>query len=247
VTRVNNFQIGDIVARKAYGFDMPFKIINIVSNRDGDKEYVLRGIFYRIEADAYGSDLEKQDSRLVFSDLKDGIRQAKSFALLRNKLGRILHVDSSKDFLDVCMQHYKENRIECHGKLLSEREQPAMAKSLIQYYKPDIVVFTGHDGYKKIHPDPDSIENFRTSKHFILSAKEARKIQPDFDKLCIFAGACQSPSRVLINALDPALVSEKISMTERSITVTPKEVAALTKVGSDGIGGINTKGRAVKI
>ena len=87
--------------------------------------------------------------------------------------------------------------------------------------------------------------------------KEARKYEPDYDKLCIFAGACQSyyegimgaganfassPGRILINAYDPAIVSEKVALTESTRYVTPGEIAGLTVSGKDGIWGVDTKG-----
>ena len=88
--------------------------------------------------------------------------------------------------------------------------------------------------------------------------KKQGGIKKDPDKLCIFAGACQSyfeaimeaganfassPGRININALDPALLSEKVALTDRRNYVTPEEVASIIISGSAGIGGIKTRGR----
>lgn len=115
---------------------------------------------------------------------------------------------------------------------------------------------TGHDSLKK-GANPALIDSYRNSKYFIECVKEARKYQPDYDKLCIFAGACQSyfeaimqaganfassPGRININALDPAIVSEKVALTNKENYVTPEEVSKLTVSGSKGVGGIKTRG-----
>ena len=57
--RMSEIKIGDIVARKSYGCDVFFKVVDI-SERDGERILTLKGISYRIEADAPESDLEVQ-------------------------------------------------------------------------------------------------------------------------------------------------------------------------------------------
>ena len=56
--------IGDIVARKSYGYDIFFKVVDI---KDNGSEHIvtLKGISYRIEADAPESDLEVQPDNIV--------------------------------------------------------------------------------------------------------------------------------------------------------------------------------------
>lgn len=61
---MSEFKIGDIVARKSYGYDIFFKVADITDS-GGEKVITLKGISYRIEADAPESDLELQtDSRV---------------------------------------------------------------------------------------------------------------------------------------------------------------------------------------
>lgn len=50
------FKIGDIVTRKSYGSDIFFKIVEI-KNEGGENIATLKGITYRLEADAPESDL----------------------------------------------------------------------------------------------------------------------------------------------------------------------------------------------
>lgn len=61
---MSQLKIGDIVARKSYGYDVFFKIVDIVDN--GTENIItLKGISYRIEADALESDLELQPENKV--------------------------------------------------------------------------------------------------------------------------------------------------------------------------------------
>jgi spore coat assemly protein len=272
---MNIFSIGDIVVRKSYKGDMYFKIVDIKNERYAQPIYVLKGMLHRLEADSDGSDLVKQDHNIAHQNIKRECMSARryanrsvsslfsmfSFNKFRAKSGRILHVDSSKEFLELCLNHYKDAKLEAAGKLISESEQPYYIRQLLVQNKPDIVVITGHDSLKKGSGNLNSIDNYSNSKYYIQSVKEARKYEPDNNKLCIFAGACQSyyelimdaganfassPGRVLINALDPAFVSEKVASTDSKLFVSPKDIVATIKSGSKGIWGINTRGHLVR-
>ncbi|MCX7749088.1 MAG: hypothetical protein N2645_19685 [Clostridia bacterium] len=63
------FKIGDIVARKSYQHDILFKIVDIVERGD-EKNYILKGLGYRIQADAPGEDLVIQPDQDVKSHVK---------------------------------------------------------------------------------------------------------------------------------------------------------------------------------
>ena len=97
------------------------------------------------------------------------------------------------------------------------------------------------------------IYNYRNSRHFIETVKEARRYESENGKdLVIFAGACQSyfeglimaganfassPARILIDILDPLIVAEKIATTDRNRVVTTRDITA--EIHDDGkrIGG----------
>ena len=51
-------KIGDIVARKSYNKDIVFKITDITLDENGRKIAILKGVAFRIIADAYLDDLE---------------------------------------------------------------------------------------------------------------------------------------------------------------------------------------------
>ncbi len=268
---MNNFQTGEIVARKSYGGDIPFKIAGVTRDGYGRPVYLLKGLFTRLEADAYEDDLVKQDKRQVVSSMENDIETAGRKALERiepspflsrtmraKKPGKILQVDSSREFLDKCLKHYRDAGLTAAGELVDEEQQPYVIRSLLTRNRPDILVITGHDGIKKGAVDMNSISSYRNSRHFIRAAGEARRVEPDADKLCIFAGACQSyyeaimtaganfasaPERVLIHLLDPALVSTKVALTDSRVVLSPEEVVRITITGAEGIGGTSTRGR----
>lgn len=56
---MEQLKIGDIVARRSYGFDIFFKVTDI-KEINGERIVTLKGISYRIEADAPETDLELQ-------------------------------------------------------------------------------------------------------------------------------------------------------------------------------------------
>lgn len=264
-----DFRVGDIVARKSYGGDVYFVITDIRNAGSGKPEYVLRGLLYRITADSVGDDLIKQSPLGTYINMQREISiyrtqagqrllgdRSLHFSRYRSRPGKILHVDSSQRFLNMCLEQYRNAGIRAVGIKAAESEQPGMIRSLVQRNSPDILVVTGHDSMKK-NERPDSLNSYSHSKYFVQSVKEARQVEPDFDRLCIFAGACQSyyesimsaganfassPGRILINALDPAYVSEKVALTATTAYVTPAEVGSIVISGSKGVSGIDTRG-----
>lgn len=268
---MSNINIGDIVARKSYGGDVYFKVAGITTNERGKTIYILKGLLYRLMADSDADDLVLQDPVSISNHMQQEITAVRKHATrggsspfrtllyrLRTRPGRILHIDASQDFLAKCIDYYRGAGVTGVARHVSESMQPQAVGSLLKSYNPDILVLTGHDGIKKGSSNLHSVDSYRNSKYFIQAVKEARKYQPDPDKLCIFAGACQSyfeaimeaganfassPGRILINALDPAIVSRKVALTDRKKYVTPEEVATLTVSGSKGIGGVRSKGQ----
>lgn len=61
---MRKLKIGDIVGRKSYNSDILFKVVDI--KKEGENQIVvLRGICYRLEADAPESDLVLQSESYV--------------------------------------------------------------------------------------------------------------------------------------------------------------------------------------
>lgn len=61
---MSKLKIGDVVGRKSYNSDILFKVVDI-KNEGGNETIVLRGICYRLEADAPESDLVIQPESYV--------------------------------------------------------------------------------------------------------------------------------------------------------------------------------------
>ena len=105
--------------------------------------------------------------------------------------------------------------------------------------------------------------NYRNSRYFIETVKEARRYDKENEKnLVIFAGACQSyfeaimsaganfassPARILIDFLDPLIVAETIALTERYKYVTIDDIASELRDGRNGISGVGANGKMIKI
>jgi spore coat assembly protein len=265
-------RIGDVVTRRSYGGDVHFKIAEITSRASGRKTYLLKGMLYRILADSEEEDLEWRSPEQVQRELRDSMtttgmhhmsRGFLSFDFLqrvRGRAGTILHIDSSADFLDMCRKYYENAKIKVYGKVIPESEQPGRIQGLLASTKADILIATGHDGLKKNATKMNSLDSYRNSRYYIQCVREARKYEPSYDKLCIFSGACQSyfegimdaganfassPGRVLIHALDPAKVGDRIALTDSRVYVSPEQIARLTQSGSKGIGGVKTKGHYI--
>ncbi len=263
-------KIGDVVTRRSYGGDIHFKIAEITSNRSsGRKTYLLKGMLYRILADSEESDLEWKSPEEVDRELKSRLsaegmhhmsRGSSPFGIfkrVRGRSGTILHVDSSAEFMEMCLKYYEDAKIRAVGRVIPESDQAGSVRSLLTATKADILVATGHDGLKKNAVKMNSLDSYRNSRYFIQTAQEARKFEPSYDKLCVFSGACQSyfegimdaganfassPGRILIHALDPAKVGDRIALTDSRYYVSPDQIARLTQSGSRGIGGIRSKG-----
>ena len=144
-------------------------------------------------------------------------------------------------------------------KNIPEYKQPTLVYKLLKIYTPDILVITGHDGIIKKAKDYNNIYNYRNSRYFIETVKEARRYdEANGNKLVIFAGACQSyyealilaganfassPARILIDFIDPIIVAEKVAYTERYKYITIEDIERELRDGRRGIDGIGANGK----
>jgi spore coat assembly protein len=84
---MSELKIGDIVARKSYGYDVFFKVVDI-TQRGEENMISLKGISYRIEADAPESDLVLQPESKVREYRDRCLRAADSSAAERRITGK---------------------------------------------------------------------------------------------------------------------------------------------------------------
>ena len=245
------YKVGDIVTRNSYHNDTIFRIIGIENDI-----CTLKGVNTRLLADARVEDLKPYN-------LNDDVENEETFnERIKEKVnlnrddyfylpGRILHIDGDLDYLNRCLDYYKSNNINAIGINENEETLSSNIKKLLEEYKPNIVVITGHDAYYKKNG------SYKNSLNFINAVKEARNYESSHDKLIIIAGACQSnyeeliksganfassPKRINIHALDPAIIATQVSLLETTKDIDLKDILEKTKYGSNGMGGISTKG-----
>lgn len=253
------FNIGDYVTRNSHNHDLIFKITEI-----NDNVAIIEGISVRLIADAPLDDLIKYDSSLIDINKEDRTLCEKihnTIDLNRDQYfylpGKILHIDSDKQYLNRCMKLYKDMNIASYGVVMLENQMPSKVKEHLNKIKPDVLVITGHDAYYEKNDNYSEISNYKNSKNFIKTVQNAREYESDHEKLIIIAGACQSdyeelikagsnfassPRRVNIHALDPAIVASSICLSSKNNPIDLKQILSRTKCGKDGIGGIITNG-----
>lgn len=266
---------GDIVGRISYGKDIIFSVKRIMKSHSGEKIAILKGITERIEADSYLEDLylikkEEAEGELKRLDAKVDLRIArgqkkkeknkKEFETNSNRIfsnyitGKILHLDGDRKYSEKSLKIYQRMGLKAIVKNVPEYKQPKVVYKLLDFYNPDVLVITGHDGLIKKDTGYDDIYNYRNSKYFIETVKEARRYEKDVGgNIAIFAGACQSyfealimaganfassPARILIDILDPLIVAEKIATADNLRYITIDDIAEELRDGKRGVGGI---------
>ena len=161
--------------------------------------------------------------------------------------GKILHLDGDRRYSEKSFRYYQKMGLTAIVKNIPEYKQPKLVYNLLSYYKPDILIVTGHDGMIKKGKGFNDIYNYKNSKYFIETVKEARRYEIESGKeLVIFAGACQSfyealmmaganfassPARIMIDFLDPLVIAEKVATTDHMEYVTISDLEGKLRDG----------------
>ncbi len=277
---------GDIVTRRSYGGDIFFRV-EAIEHSLGYTNAMLRGLYYRLCADAPLEDLEKK-KQLEINALREEHGKKQNQVVMRTMRsqgrdyqprlqfsrkelrgknffelpGKVLHLDGDEGYRSVCHQRYLQMGVPCRVIHVRETKQADVVVDHLREDRPDILVLTGHDGLHKDARDIYDMSNYRHSLCFVNAVRRAREFQPDMDDLIIIAGGCQSffealieaganfasaPKRVLIDALDPLLIAQKLAFTsiyeKISLPEFVKETLKETRTNSDGIGGVETLGK----
>ena len=253
------FKIGDYVTRKSYNNDILFVIVNI-SNNVAD----LKGVDVRLYADSNLDDLEIASTDIVsktdINDREEALKIKDMFSLNRGEYfylpGSVLQLDGDKNYLKRCIDFYKDLHLEAYGVNLDEDDFEKEVINCLEKYKPDILVITGHDSFKR-NKDKKEIDSYQNSLNFVKTVLKAREYERNQDKLIIIAGACQSfyedlikaganfassPKRVNIHALDPAIIASAVALSPKNKEIDLIKLLSKTHYGSDGIGGIICNG-----
>ena len=124
-------RIGDVVARKSYNKDIIFKIEAFSIDENNKKIAILKGIAFRIVADAYLDDLEivqlpdmndilidRNVENLLYRSVKKakerqkknmrGIPKAQANANVYGIPGKVLQIDGDKEYLKICLDVYTQ-------------------------------------------------------------------------------------------------------------------------------------------
>lgn len=271
---MNKIKKGDIVGRLSYGKDIAFVVEKIVKTYDKKEFAILKGLTIRVQADSELDDLELMNPKQVeqhVRQLEEKVakrikkytkeKDSKENKLFREKTiiytGKILHLDGDKKYAEKSNRYYKKIGLNAIVRNVSERKQPFVVSGLLQRYKPDILIVTGHDGMIRKGTKFNDLYNYRNSRYFIQTVEEARKQNLQKD-LVIFAGACQSyyegimiaganfassPARILIDFMDPLVVAEKIAITNSDKFVTIRDIESELRDGQRGVSGIGANGK----
>lgn len=270
---------GTIVSRNSYNNDILFIVKKIIKLSNGKKIVLLKGLTERIESDSYIEDLSLVKKEMIENNLRSFDTKLEErisinkFINSKEKLlikkdhrntekvitGKILHLDGDKKYSQKSLRYYKEMELNAIVKNIPESKQPKVVYNLLKYYNPDILVITGHDGMIKKESGYNDIYNYRNSRYFIRTVKEARRYDKETNKnLVIFAGACQSyfealitaganfassPARILIDFLDPLIVAEKVAITDKYKYITIKDIENELRDGKKGIDGVGANGK----
>ena len=135
---------GDIVGRKSYNKDVFF----IVKNNKDAHNVILEGVFERIIANSDINDLEvinkgeiQKKQEIIEKKIKKEENRIENISLP----GKILHLDGDKRYSEKSSKYYQKMGIRAIVKNIPENKQPYMVYNLLELYRPDILVITGHD------------------------------------------------------------------------------------------------------
>lgn len=265
--------VGDVVVRKSYGGDLYFRIVEIndygIIKLVGLNYRILADAPWHDLQKVYNNSsylydeinklkIEKNIRNILKKRLEeDSDKRIEDISILK-KPGKVLHIDGDSEYLKVCLEFYEKLKIQVIGKTIEEKEHSNKVLSLLKNFKPDILVITGHDSIVKGAKDYNDLNNYRNSKYFVETVIKAREYEPDMDQLVIFAGACQSnyealieaganfassPQRVMIHALDPVFICEKIAYASMKDVLSIGDILENTITGIDGVGGFQTRGK----
>lgn len=277
---MNSIKKGSFVYKKSQSKDVIYTVDKILKS-DKNRIALLRGATERVMAESPIEDLMLVDKSIIkkaFEILENRINKRVKDRLIYTKYienlnsnkrfsekiitGKILHLDGDKKYSQKSYNYYKKVGLNAVVKNIPEYRQPKFVASLLKIYKPDILIVTGHDEMLNKNRNFNDVYNYRNSKYFINTVKEARKYELNLDsKLVIFAGACQSyyeglilaganfassPARILIDFLDPLIIAEKVATTERYKYINIDDVAPELRDGKKGIDGIGASGKMYK-
>lgn len=219
-----------------------------------DENALITGVNYRIQLLVNKNDIESVKAEDI---TKEGIKDySKEIAKYRNKkylLGTVLHIDADKDYLDKCLELYKDMGIHAYSVLSKEENIGQIAEEINLETEPDVIVITGHDYFN--NENKKDLNNYANTKNFIDGMKKFKKVFPNS---IYIVGACQSnfealianganfassPKRINVHIYDPAILAIKVSTTAYNKIVNFNSLNNLIENLTDAYGGVETNGK----
>lgn len=235
------------------------KIIYVVKDIFQGKA-LISGVNYRITL------LVEIDELKLATDEEEFIENKKAeryYLLLANKernkrkylLGKILHIDGDKEYLEKCLDLYKEIGVYAYGVYSEEKKMPYIVEKYIDEVDPDVIVITGHDLYNQ--QGLKDLKNYTNTEYFVETVKRIRKKKSSYE-CCVIAGACQSnfealiaggadiassPERINVHTFDPVVFAVKVASTSFLKTIDYNEIYRKIENGKKAFGGVETLGK----
>lgn len=175
-----------------------------------------------------------------------------------NSRAIILHLDGDVKYAKKAYSYYNNLNLKAIVENVPEFKQHIIVKQLLDKYRPDILVATGHDLMIKKGQGYFDINNYKNSKYFVRVVREARLWNRNENEFTIIAGACESffeaiiseganfassPGRILIDYKDPLIVANRVANTNRNKYISIDEIVHELKDGAKSIGGTRAKGK----
>ncbi len=250
-------EIGNLVTIKKDLVPIVYKITNI----DNNKAH-LKGYSHRVRRVVSIEDIDLASESIIANENAINNKYKKSFETRTHKkgikkplFGRILHIDGDKEYLDSCLELYKEVGINAVGVYIDEDKIKDKIESLVEQLTPDIIVITGHDVYN--NKGIKELDNYENTQNFMEAVRKIRKHYLS-DDVCVIAGACgsnyealiasganfaSSPKRINIHTYDPAVIAIKVASTSINKTIDFEACLKLIENGRHAFGGVETKGK----
>ena len=188
---------GDIVGRKSYNKDICFVVDKIITSSFNKQIAILKGLNIRVVADSNIEDLDYFSKEEILNSIKYSEKDFENRIMFmknnciykRQKVytGKILHLDGDRKYSEKSVKYYNKMGLNGIVKNISENKQSSVVIPLLKKYNPDILIITGHDSMLKKGTNYNNIYNYRNSRHFINTVKQARKWGNNSSKLVIFA------------------------------------------------------------
>lgn len=174
----------------------------------------------------------------------------------------ILHLDGDKKYSKRAINYYNNLNLKAIVETIPENRQPLEVVRLLEKHKPDILIATGHDMMLKKGQDLYEINNYKNSKYFVETVKNARRWERSEEKLIIFAGACESfyeaimleganfatsPARIMVEYRDPIIIASKVAYTNPNEFIRIQDLLPYLKSNYNGVGGNRAKGKKKRL